>query len=40
VEDFYESHTISEKRLKELLGHTPIEVFIGMLLGISFALIF
>lgn len=40
VEDFYENHTISEKRLKELLGHTPVEVFFGMLLGISFALLF
>jgi len=40
VEDFYKSHTISEKRLKELLGHTPVEVFFGMLLGICFALLF
>lgn len=34
VEDFYKNHTISEKRLKELLGHTPLEVFAGMFLGI------
>lgn len=40
VEDYYRNHTISEKRLKELLGHTPIEVFFGMLLGISFAILF
>ena len=40
VEDYYKNHTISEKRLKELLGHTPIEVFFGMLLGISIALLF
>ncbi|WP_227762675.1 divergent PAP2 family protein [Zhaonella formicivorans] len=39
VEDYYKSHTISEKRLKELLGHTPIEVFGGMLLGIIIALL-
>jgi acid phosphatase family membrane protein YuiD len=39
VEDYYKNHTISEKRLKELLGHTPVEVFAGMLLGIIFAII-
>lgn len=27
------------KELKELLGHTPVEVFIGSLLGIAFGLI-
>lgn len=40
VEDYYKSHTISEKRLKELLGHTPVEVFAGTVLGVVFALIF
>jgi acid phosphatase family membrane protein YuiD len=37
VEDYYKNHTISEKRLKELLGHTPFEVIVGMLLGIVIA---
>ena len=29
----------SEKRLKELLGHTPIEVFAGAILGVIIAII-
>ena len=29
----------TEKKLKELLGHTPVEVFAGALLGIAIALI-
>ncbi len=35
------SHTgkINEERLKELLGHTPFEVFVGAILGITLALI-
>ncbi len=39
VEDMFKSHKIAEKRLKELLGHTPFEVFAGGLLGIVVALI-
>lgn len=31
--------TQTEKKLKELLGHTPIEVFAGAILGIAIALI-
>jgi len=30
-------HPITEKRLKELIGHTPIEVFAGAILGIIVA---
>ncbi len=40
LEQIQTKRSIPEEKLKELLGHTPIEVFIGMLLGISFALIF
>ena len=29
----------TEKKLKELLGHTPVEVFAGALLGIAIALL-
>lgn len=29
-----EGHVVYEKRLKEMLGHQPIEVFMGALLGI------
>lgn len=34
-----EGHSIIEENLKELLGHTPMEVFWGAILGIIIALI-
>jgi len=34
VEDIYTKGKISKERLKELMGHTPLEVFIGAVLGI------
>jgi acid phosphatase family membrane protein YuiD len=34
LEDIYWQGKIKEERLRELVGHTPIEVFVGMLLGI------
>lgn len=34
IEDIYEHGAVTEGRLGELLGHTPIEVFAGMALGI------
>ncbi|KAL5231936.1 hypothetical protein ABZP36_030712 [Zizania latifolia] len=37
VEDLFEGHPISERKLKELLGHTPSQVFAGALLGIMVA---
>jgi hypothetical protein len=40
VEDFYRDGKIKEERLKELLGHTPIEVIIGGLLGCGIAVLF
>ncbi len=33
-EDFYTNKPMPVERLKELLGHTPFEVFVGALLGI------
>lgn len=40
VEDWgREDYTHTEKRLKELLGHTPIEVIAGALLGMIIAII-
>ncbi|MBE9169648.1 divergent PAP2 family protein [Pleurocapsales cyanobacterium LEGE 06147] len=30
-----DDHTISEERLKELLGHTPFQVLVGLALGIA-----
>ncbi len=40
LEDFEKSDfSQSDKHLKELLGHTPKEVFVGALLGIAIALL-
>ena len=40
LEDFEKSDfSQSDKHLKELLGHTPKEVFVGALLGITIALL-
>jgi acid phosphatase family membrane protein YuiD len=40
MEDIKEKKKIEEDRLRELVGHTPIEVFVGALLGLLIALIF
>lgn len=37
IQELFEGHPISDTKLRELLGHTPFEVFIGMLLGIVIA---
>ncbi len=37
IEDIYENKPIDHKRLKELVGHTPVEVFFGAALGILVA---
>lgn len=37
LEDRHNHKPIGEKRLKELVGHTPVEVFAGALLGIVVA---
>ena len=34
-----EGHTILEKNLKELIGHTPLEVIVGAVLGAAVAFI-
>jgi len=34
LDEFGEEKRIHEDRLKEFLGHTPIEVFVGAILGI------
>ena len=34
LDELFKGHRISEKRLLELLGHTRLEVFVGMVLGI------
>ncbi len=41
LDDLYHGKTLSdeEERLKELIGHTPVEVFVGAILGIIVSLI-
>lgn len=39
VDDFFHERGINEKRLYELIGHTPIQVFAGALLGIVIGLL-
>jgi acid phosphatase family membrane protein YuiD len=38
-EIFHDKHQLNEERLKELLGHTPVQVFVGLALGIGISLI-
>ncbi len=40
VDEFYAKGAVPEKRLKELLGHTPVEVIAGAALGIFMAYLF
>lgn len=37
VDELLHEHHLSEQKLKELLGHTRLEVFMGMLTGIAAA---
>lgn len=39
MEDMYFQRRIQEQRLKELLGHTPVEVLAGMGVGLATALV-
>jgi len=39
MDDIYWKKRIKETQLRELLGHTPVEVFLGMALGILVAII-
>ncbi len=39
VEELFTEHHLSEVKLKELLGHTRLEVFMGMLTGILVAML-
>ncbi len=39
VDEFFRGQPISDKQLKEVLGHTPMEALGGILLGIAIALI-
>lgn len=37
IEDLYKHHHVEQERLIELVGHTPVEVFAGAILGIVVA---
>lgn len=37
IEDAYQHKPVGQERLKELIGHTPFEVFAGAILGIAIA---
>ena len=37
IDELFQGHPISETRLRELLGHTPIQVVVGAALGIFLA---
>lgn len=39
VDELFQEHHLSENKLKELLGHTRVEVFFGMLTGIATAMV-
>ncbi|MCX5677596.1 MAG: divergent PAP2 family protein [Candidatus Omnitrophica bacterium] len=39
IDDIYWKHQFDDKKLKEFLGHTPIEVFVGAGLGIVVSLL-
>lgn len=39
MNDIYWQGVIKEANLRELIGHTPVEVFLGMILGILIAII-
>jgi len=34
LDELFTQHQFSDRRLRELIGHTPIEVFVGAMLGI------
>jgi acid phosphatase family membrane protein YuiD len=40
VQELFKDHHLSQEKLAELLGHTRLEVFVGMITGILVALAF
>ncbi|MBA2286362.1 MAG: divergent PAP2 family protein [Ktedonobacteraceae bacterium] len=39
IDEAFQGHVIAEKRLRELIGHTPIQVFVGALVGVGVGLL-
>jgi acid phosphatase family membrane protein YuiD len=40
LDEIFVEQRFNEKRLRELIGHTPVEVFVGSALGLAVALLF
>lgn len=40
MDDIYWKGKIEEEKLKELIGHTPVQVFVGAIVGFFIAIIF
>lgn len=40
VEDYFQGHPVAEQELKEVLGHTPLQVAMGALLGVVVAIVY
>jgi uncharacterized protein len=39
IEEAFQGSPMAEKRLRELIGHTPVQVFVGALLGVGVGLL-
>jgi acid phosphatase family membrane protein YuiD len=39
IEEAFQGSPMAEKRLRELIGHTPVQVFVGALLGLGVGLL-
>lgn len=39
MDELFEGKPLAEKRLRELIGHTPIQVFVGALLGLCIGIL-
>jgi uncharacterized protein len=39
IEEAFQGSPMAEKRLRELIGHTPVQVFVGALLGLAVGLL-
>jgi len=39
IDEAFQGHPMAEKRLRELIGHTPVQVLVGGLLGIGIGLL-
>jgi acid phosphatase family membrane protein YuiD len=37
VQDLFEGHALRQEQLREVLGHSPMEAFVGMVLGLVVA---